>query len=371
MPANFDADFKSQYDAAKVALAQPGDFERDFRPLLLKLQKLLGTGGFDAGQEAALEELRAVITKGPSQTKVGEDKGILRAVGAWTDADTGTVAPGAKARAGALKFLRHVYLLNKSGNRKVWIHSLPTDFHHWAAKHLADKAGTVGAVKQLLRSDAEHFTEQHKRYIASSTLQAMAWSQKAGAVLANAAMAATGASPARAAGRELVRRWFAEPGLSEATLDGHIGTLAAGFKAVIAQLGKGNFVCTDWVPFRNSSDADEIDYRNAEAFTFASFGEGMDVVYIESNFFVDNPGNVLPGQTNWTRIILHELTHLVCGTTDVPAGSDSRYAWYGIGPHAGYPGSDCITNADNWAFFAADCAGALTDGQRTSALRIR
>ena len=97
----------------------------------------------------------------------------------------------------------------------------------------------------------------------------------------------------------------------------------------------------------------------------------MDVVYIESNFFVDNVGNVLPGQTNWTRIMLHELTHLVCGTTDVPAGSDSRYAWYGIGPHAGYPGSDCITNADNWAFFAADCAGALTDGPRTSALRIR
>ena len=68
--------------------------------------------------------------------------------------------------------------------------------------------------------------------------------------------------------------------------------------------------------------------------------------------------------------MLHELTHLVCGTTDVENG-DSRYAWYGIGPHAGYPGAECVTNADNWAFFAADCAGVLTDGQRNSALRIR
>ena len=371
MPASFDADFKSQYDAARATLAQQNEFERGFRPLLLRLQKLLGVSGFDAGQESALEELRAALVKGPSQTQLTEDKGILQAVSAWTDGDTGTVAAAAKERAGALKFLRHMYLLNKAGSRKVWIHSLPTAFHHWAAKHLLDNAGTVAAVKQLLREDAEHFSEQQKRYLANSTLQAMAWSQKAGALLATAAGGSAGPNPARDAGRAMVKRWFAEPGLPEATLDVFIGKLATGFKAVIAQLGKGNFVCTDWVPFRNSSDADEIDYRNAEAFTFASFGEGMDVVYIESNFFVDNPGNVLPGQTNWTRIVLHELTHLVCGTTDVPAGSDSRYAWYGIGPHAGYPGSDCITNADNWAFFAADCAGALTDGQRASALRIR
>jgi hypothetical protein len=65
---------------------------------------------------------------------------------------------------------------------------------------------------------------------------------------------------------------------------------------------------------------------------------------------------------------VHELSHLVCGTHDVNDGQ-SRYAWSGIGPHAGYPSAETIRNADNWAFFAADCAGALTAGQRETALR--
>ena len=93
----------------------------------------------------------------------------------------------------------------------------------------------------------------------------------------------------------------------------------------------------------------------------------MDVVYVESAFFDDLAGNVLRGQANWTRILVHELSHLVCGTHDVNDGH-VRYAWSGIGPHAGYPGTATIRNADNWAFFAADCAGALTVGQRETAL---
>jgi hypothetical protein len=198
----------------------------------------------------------------------------------------------------------------------------------------------------------------------------MAWCQKTTMLLATAAAGTSGPAPARTTARAMVKRWFADPSVNETTLDTYIATLNQGFKAIIAALTKGQFVVTDWVPFRGSTDAEEVGFRDAEAFTFASRAEGMDVVYIESNFFVDNAGNVLPGQANWTRIIVHELTHLICGTTDVVNG-DSRYAWYGIGPHAGYPGSECITNADNWAFFAADCAGVLTDGQRNSALRIR
>jgi hypothetical protein len=352
--ANFDKDFKSQYEAARAVLARSEAFDRDWRPLVKKLHQLVGDGGFDAGHEVALGDLRARVTKGASQTKVSEDRGLLEAAGGWTEGDVGSVVLDAKRRAGALKFLRHVYLLNKAGERKVWIHSLPVAFTDWASAHLEDSAATTGAVKLLLRSADEHFSEQQKRYLANSTLQAMAWCQKAGMVLANAGAAAgSGPNPARDNARQMVRRWFAEPGLTDATLDNHISTLKQGFKNIVAALSKGQFIVTDWVPFRASTDADEIGYRNAEAFTFASRAEGLDVVYIESNFFVDNPGNVLPGQANWTRIVLHELTHLVCGTTDVENG-DSRYAWYGIGPHAGYPAAECVTNADNWAFFAAD-----------------
>ncbi len=94
----------------------------------------------------------------------------------------------------------------------------------------------------------------------------------------------------------------------------------------------------------------------------------MDVVYVGSSFFASG-GNLLDGQKNWTRILVHELTHLVCGTIDVNNGA-TRYAWYGIGPHAGYPASDCIRNAENWSFFAADCAAVLTAGERSTALTV-
>ena len=227
------------------------------------------------------------------------------------------------------------------------------------------RPATAGAAKALQRSKNEHFSEQQKRYLGNSTFEAVAWCQKAGIVLATAGAAAgSGPNPAR----DMVKRWFAEPGLAEATLDTYIATLAAGFKKLLAVLGKGHLVVTDWVPFRGATAADEIQFLNSEAFTFRNKSEGMNVVYIESSFFATG-SNVLSGQKNWTRIIVHELTHLICGTTDVNNGS-ARYAWYGIGPHAGYPGSDCVQNAENWAFFAADCADQLTAGERAEALTV-
>ena len=72
-------------------------------------------------------------------------------------------------------------------------------------------------------------------------------------------------------------------------------------------------------------------------------------------------------QANWTRIVVHELSHLISGTVD----HDDRYAHSGIGVHAGFPASKAINNADSWAFFAADCAGVLTDGNRLKALALR
>jgi len=165
-----------------------------------------------------------------------------------------------------------------------------------------------------------------------------------------------------------VRRWFAEDGLSERALDLLVATLVRGFKHIVAMLNRGQLVITDWVPFRAATNADESDFLRTEAFAFRARSEGLAVVYVEGAFFDDVAGNVLRGEQNWTRILVHELSHLVCGTHDVNNGQ-SRYAWCGIGPHAGHPHGDTIRNADNWAFFAADCAGALTAGQQETALR--
>lgn len=371
MPIDWDNKFKTEYDAARSALASNNSFGADWRDLVRQLEQMMTPAGFDAAKETALGELRTKVTKGPSQTRITEDQGILQAAGAWVEGNAGTLTDAAKKRAASLKFLRHVYLQNKAGNRKVWVLSLPTAFTNWPTRHVSASGSTLGAVKTMLAAQGEHFSDQQKRYLGSSTQQALAWCQKAGIVLANAKSAASSGTPnpARDNARALVKRWFADPGTDDTALAGFIATLDDGFKKIIAMLNKGNFIVTDWVPFRGTSDVDEADFLASEAFTFAGNHEGMDVVYIESNFFVDNPGNILPGQANWTRIIVHELSHLVCGTDDVQNGQ-ARYAWYGIGPHAGYPGAECVRNADNWAFFAADCGGALTESQRNTALKI-
>jgi hypothetical protein len=151
--ANFDKDFKSQYEAAKAALARSECFDRDWRPLVKKLHQLIGDDGFDAAPEVVLGELRTRVTQGASQTKVSADKGLLEAVGGWIEGDVGSVAPEAKRRAGALKFPRHVYLLNKAGERKLWIHSVPVAFTDWASAHLEDSAATTGALGGIYRID--------------------------------------------------------------------------------------------------------------------------------------------------------------------------------------------------------------------------
>jgi hypothetical protein len=366
--------FKAEYDYARAWLANEANFEEDWRPLIKRLNKLTDPEGFDPSQASALTDLRKQATWGDKRTighkSVTEDHGLLRAVGAWTEDGSGTVDSLPKMRVAALKLLRHVYLVNRSGNRKAWVVSLPTELQDWPSDDFNARANTQLATRIMLRSNSEIFSGDDKRHLASATRHSLAWCQRTAMVLSLAAGAAGGkASAGGTTALNLVKRWFADPGTSLPDLVTSIDRLQRGFKDVVKTLNKGHLILTDWVPLRTATAAAELDFLNAEAFTFSSHGEGMDVVYIERSFFTNHPGNVLSGLKNWTRILVHELTHLVCGTEDVNIGN-ARYAWYGIGPHAGYPGSACIRNADNWAFFCADCAGQLTDAERNKALKI-
>ena len=154
--------FKPEYDAAKAAIANTDSFGREWKPLVMRLQKLMGDEGFDSGQEEALGVLRSKVVAGTSQTKISEDKGILQAASAWVEGDTGTLTAEEKRRSAALKFLRHIYLLNKAGSRKVWIHSLPVEFTDWPSRQLGASATTMGAAKTLLRSKNEHRTAPYR-----------------------------------------------------------------------------------------------------------------------------------------------------------------------------------------------------------------
>ncbi len=362
--------FSSEYDAARVALAGADAFEPGWQPMVARLARLMGLAGFDVARADALDELRRRATQGDDAERVDEADGLLRAAAPALAGDN-LLAAEVRQRAAALKLLCHVHLESRSGSRGVWIVALPAEFTNWPSRQFADEAATPAGMRQLLAGRREHFEPAQRRWLGVATLQGLAWCQRATMVLADArpARAAPAGLPAhRAEARALVRRWFAEPGLGDGALDALVATLTRGFKAIVATLNRGRFVITDWVPLRGARGADEADFLRTEAFAFRARGEGMDVVYVEGAFFDDVAGNVLRGQANWTRILVHELSHLVCGTHDVDDGQ-SRYAWSGIGPHAGYPSTATLRNADNWAFFAADCAGALTPGQRETALR--
>ncbi|HEX2826467.1 MAG TPA: M35 family metallo-endopeptidase [Burkholderiales bacterium] len=369
---DWNSKFKVHYDYAKEWLKDEKAFAAGWQPTVKSLKQLMSDGGFDSTHAEALQSLRNKVRNGEARLNghgsIKEDQGILEAVKAW-GAKGPTLDDGVKMRAATLKMLRHIYLIKKAGSCQVWVHSLPTAFTDWTSNHINANCSTADAVKAVLRANHEHFSEDQKKYLGYASQHALAWAQKTGMILAEAASADAKAAKAKVNARNLVKRWFADSATTDAELNTYISTLTRGFKGIVAMLNKGRFILTDWVPLRGATAADELRFFNSEAFTFRASAEGMDVVYIESSFFKDVKGNVLQGQKNWTRIVVHELTHLVCGTEDVNIGN-ARYAWYGIGPHPGFPGSAAIRNADSWAFFCADCANVLTEAEREKALKI-
>ena len=368
--------FKNQYEVSRQRLSQVRDFDPSWQDLIQKLCELMSPTGFVDDRASSLDELRRRACDGGASPKarksISDSEGLLKAVGR-TPGSGASLDALTKQRLGALKMLRHVYLLNKSGNRKVWIHSLPVNFRHWAIYHLHQHCGTDQAVHVALDARDEQFNREQKKQLAVATTQAMAWVHRTLVVLGQAGSTSSRSARSpqqRDDARAMVRRWFADPSVNEQLLDALIDVLTRGFKLMIGKLGRGQFVLTDWAPIRQASNDDEQRCLDATAFTFLKGkGDDLDVVYIENAFFNPPAGNVIQGQRNWTRVMVHELSHLACGAIDVNHGG-KRYAWLGIGPHSGFPAKLAIRNADNWAFFAADCAQMLTDAERLRALKI-
>lgn len=227
---------------------------------------------------------------------------------------------------------------------------------------------TQSGAHQLLNSKREQFTAIQKKHLVGACTRALAWAQRTNAVLALAASKDSAHAKQREAAQNTVRRWFADSDTTQQELEKYIARLQRGFKTITGRLNRGKIVLVDWVPLRRAASIDEVARLNAAAFTLPDKQDSLDVIYIEQGFFVEKV-DVLQGPRFWSRIILHELSHLVCNTDDIVNGKAKRYATTGIGPHAGFPGHAAIRNADNWAMFGADCAMALTETERRHALQ--
>ena len=128
-------------------------------------------------------------------------------------------------------------------------------------------------------------------------------------------------------------------------------------------MSSGTLTATDFVPIRHSSHAKDIDTRASNALIVPG---GQDVIYAEPPFFT-RPGKAafLSDARPWARIMVHEMSHREARTRTL----DNRYAYKGIRPRAGaFAHAAARTNADSWATFVADAAGAMSDNERSRAL---
>jgi len=356
----YSAKYTPEYDRTRAALGQTG-FAARFARLGAAVAQAMGTAGFDGSGAASLDELRAFLNSPQpgDPPSASEATRLLDAVGA-----TPALSASERQRAAAVKMLRHTYLVRQRGGQSTWMLSLPDDFQQWPEAALA--GATPDAAKALLGSNNEHFSGVDLKNLSDGMQDALRWCQKAMFVLGQL----QGAGQGKADAMVLVRRWFAQSSDSDAEVAAAGATLLRGFKTIAGALNRNQVILTDFVPLRGAApNSDEEGYLDSEAFVFAHPGrERLDVVYIERDFF--RPGGTVAGKGNWSRILVHEMSHLVVGTLDVPAGAESRYAWYGIAPNPNFPLAQTLVNADSWAFFAADCAGALSPGERAAALVV-
>ncbi|WP_293367426.1 M35 family metallo-endopeptidase [Nevskia sp.] len=343
--------FTNEFKMSHATLAG-GAFAGGARKVIEKLVKLSDENGPHDGYASGLADLRKLLVK-------SESNGILAATDAGNDKKPTAIDeinPEVRTQAAALKLMRHLELMRKRGSHKLWIVSLPDSFNDWPSVVLKDQP--IAQLRALLEDTSQRFSPDDKKHLSNATQEALKWCHKTLILLANAAMTK---EKKAAPGLELVKRWFLDETASDRDAVVAMAVLELGFKKINAVLSSGHLLLTDHPEVRGATSSENLGYRKSEAFV-KGLREAMDVVYIEEAFFKNN--NTLKGLTNWTRILVHELSHREVRTVD------KFYSWEGIGPTADtFPTADALVNADSWAFFCADAAGQLTETERNKALQ--
>jgi len=318
--------------------------------LLPGLRKVVGDLHFDESGETSLKSLRAAV-KMAATKGTAEGKFLASGAGLAMKTPAATAVNGnASQRCAALKTLCHTYFLRKRGSQKIWIVSLPKSYSEWPDRYFKC---TYGELLTRLDESNEQFSESDRKHIADATQTGLKWVLKAQVVLDDLGP--------KSKGLKLLKRWFADEDTTEQQLNAFSATLKAGLKKIAPKLSGGSLMITDFVPIRHSADPGDAGFLQANAFVWA---DTRDVVYVEPAFFVKSASNVfLKDARHWARIMVHEMTHRESKTLD------KRYGWKGIRPsRASFPHGDAIVNADSWAIFVADAAGAMSASDQKRAL---
>lgn len=333
--------FSEEYVAIRNAL-RDCDFADAEQTLIAHLKWLCAADGPDVGAARALDQLRDHCERGFFQRLFGsaqdkESAGILALAGE---------DPSQDRKAAALKALRHLFLMTRFGGHSLWVMSLPNIFSKWPSDQIAGLSGE--ALKTILSDKSSRFSQKQMRDLSHCSQCAGAWANKATAIC-------TATKGVGAETRErLIRRWFADEDTVDSDIPSIANTLQEGFKKIaVAALSK-QLVLTDNPIDRGTDD------EKSNAYVW---GDALNVVYIENGFFGPG-GDPLSGLTNWTRILVHELSHSQLNTDDI------AYRWQGLKPAAAsLSTAQALRNADSWAFFAADANGSLSESDRKFCLK--
>lgn len=342
--------FDTAMDATVAGLKAAGfSTVKPWDSLVPRLKEAVGTN-FEPTEHATLEDLRKAVR---DAEKKGTKEGAFLASGAGlaSNASGSTVVGNTEVqRCAALKMLRHTYYHAKRGNHKMWIVSLPENYAHWPDRYLA---GTVEHMVSKLGDGNEHFSKDQRKHISDATQRGLAWVHKAQIVLDDVTD--------KSSGLKLLRRWFADQDTTDGQLRTFATILKTGLKKIAPKLSSGALIVTDFVPIRHSPDAGDKGFVGANAFVWA---DTRDVVYVEQGFFTKDASAVFQKDArHWARVVVHEMTHREAKT------EDKRYGWKGVKPDkASFPSADAMVNADSWALFVADAAGAMTNTDRARAL---
>jgi hypothetical protein len=345
--------FSDAYTATRTGLALttfPTD--KAWGGVIKGLRDLVQEDGLSKSKKGALDDLRSRIASVSKGAK--EADAIVAGAGKW-GSNGAYVDPATAGKLGALKLLRHTYSLTQMWSHKVWIVSTPATLREWPADAYANKP--LLTVKTGLNDLAEQFGDDDKKKLGKATQEGGAWCQKA-MIVAGACLKGKGK------GIEFIKRWFAdEDNQGQTELAAIAQALNSGFKKMAGAMTRGQIILTD-VPSVRGDDSNTIWKSEAAAAPGSAATDRIRVIYIESAFFSSR--NILTGKKNWTRILVHEMTHVELGTTDV------RYAHNTLGmkpERNNFSTATCLSNAESWAFFAADCAGALDEGVLNQVLK--
>jgi hypothetical protein len=309
------------------------------------LRSVLGQDGPDRSHAGSLDRLRDVALN------VEEADRIMEAAG-FDPAGKGVPQDDCVRKAGALKFLRHLYMVGARGSQQVWVLSTPAAYTKFPQDELLEANLSHAMIKAKLEDVVEKFDTEVRKRLGEATQAALAWVEAGKSVLS-----CVQRDPKAMA---KFQRWFGGSSTTVAELEQTALAVLEGFKKMASSLNQNLIVITDMPKQR--SDASKA---TTEAFILASAtqSERPRAIYIEQGLFSNYDVSVLHDmKKNWTRVIVHECSHIESLT------KDNRYGWNGIGVGTTLTAAAAAVNADTWAFFAADCAGALTQGEITRAL---